>query len=213
MAASGSDSSEDVFGLTQVASLITAENSPQFLQEHGFFYQEIPDIGKLVTDLYSTNRAKGKEATLDRFKPTLCTDPRLQRILDYYPETGRLQSPWGIVPKAYYSWDNPRPEADNAIIAYMLGPESQFKCKDGSHRRKFRVEKVDEDGTRHLPDEFMEEYRERSVKMTEGGVLLVHPVLAHRTETGRSIILDAWTTHGAKSQVFVRNPAKEPIEK
>ncbi|KAI8710653.1 hypothetical protein NCS52_01546100 [Fusarium sp. LHS14.1] len=205
MAASGSDSVKDLFEPTKVASLISADDAPQFLQDHGFFYQEIPEIGKLVTDLFSTNRAKGEEATLDHFKPTLRADPRLRRILDCYPETGRLQSPWGIVPKAYYSWNNPLPEVDSAVIAYMLGPQSQCRCKDGSHRRKFRVEKVDEDGTRHLPDEFLEEYLERSIIMIEGGVLLVHPVLGHRTETGRSIILDAWTTQTARDQLFVKN--------
>lgn len=75
MAASGSDSLKDLFEPTKVASLISADDAPQFLQDHGFFYQEIPEIGKLVTDLFSTNRAKGKEATLDHFKPTLRADP------------------------------------------------------------------------------------------------------------------------------------------
>lgn len=185
-------SSGSIFETSHIASSITAEDALEFFDVHGLFYQENAEIGKLVDGLYKTNRVRSDETSLEYFKPTLCKDPRLRSILDAYPIASKFRHAWGIVPSTYYSWDNPSPKVDDAIIIYMLGPRSQGKCCARSHKRTIKVDLPSDDGTYHLKDECLESYTKVDFCMVDGGVLLVHPVLAHRTEIGRSIIFGAW---------------------
>jgi hypothetical protein len=92
------------------------------------------------------------------------------RFLDSYTIAGKFRHAWGIVPETYYSWDNPSPKVDNAVIIYMLGPHSQGKCCDGSHKRTFDVDRPSDDGTYHLMDKYLEAYTKLDICMVDGGV-------------------------------------------
>lgn len=70
-----SNLASNLFEPNQVSSLILADNSLQFLQEHGFFYQEDSSIGRLVDELYSQDRARSDDVRLAYFQPTLQQDP------------------------------------------------------------------------------------------------------------------------------------------
>jgi hypothetical protein len=52
----------------------------------------------------------------------------------------------------------------------MLGPCSQGKCCDASHKRTTEVDMPSDDGTYHLKDECLEPYTKVDVCMVDGGV-------------------------------------------
>ncbi|KAM6516671.1 hypothetical protein FALCPG4_014847 [Fusarium falciforme] len=171
---SSAESVEDIFSLSQIATSIAATETPMFLQEHGFFYQEDAKIGELVSGLYERlyggKLQRDEIARFGYFKSTLREDLRVNTILDHYPHRARqFAFPWGGVQQTYYSWGNPSEKADGAVIVYMLGPGLQGKCLDKSHRRTFDVEAA-KDGSFHLPDEYLGGFTPREIKMTEGGM-------------------------------------------
>lgn len=94
----------------------------------------------------------------------------MKRFLDSYTIPGKFRHPWGTVPGIYYGWDNPSSAIDNAVITYMLGSRSQCKCRDGSHKRQFDVDRPSDDGTYHFADESLEAYAELDIDMEHGGV-------------------------------------------
>lgn len=81
MASSGA--TVDVFEPSQVSSLISVDATLQFLEDHGFFYQWNPKIGKLVDELYDEGRARSDDAGLDYFEPTLQQDPVSKSQTDF----------------------------------------------------------------------------------------------------------------------------------
>jgi hypothetical protein len=68
-------SADDLFELDQVSASVSENDSLRFLEEHGFFYQGDMEVGNLVDGLYSTGRARSKDAELAYFKSTLRQDP------------------------------------------------------------------------------------------------------------------------------------------
>jgi len=185
--------SADLFESTQVSLLISVDETLQFLEDHGFFYQGDREIGKLVDEVYSKDRARSDDAKLEHFKPTIQKDSRLSRILNHYPtELPRFRFPWGTTPSGYYNWvPTSDRTADSGLVAYMLGSESQWACRDGSHRLDSNGELL-ADGTLRVPDALLQPYPKKEIKMEEGGVLLVNLRLAHQAITGRSIMLGLW---------------------
>ncbi|KAJ9130462.1 hypothetical protein NKR23_g12192 [Pleurostoma richardsiae] len=180
----------DPFEPNQVSSSISADESLQFLEDHGFFYQANAKIGELVDELLRTGRARSDDARLDYFKPTLRQDSRLKKILEHYPiALPRFRFPWGTTPGAYYNWDKKLdPTVDSGLVAYMLGSGSRWVCLDGSHGLD-EDGKLVENGTLQLSDTVLENYAKRELRMEAGGVLLVRTRLAHQATTGRSIML------------------------
>lgn len=182
-----SSSMADLFQRNQVSSSVSPDESQEFLEKHGFFYEENDAIGNLVDELYRTGRARS-HARLCSFEPTLRENLRLSRILDNYPNETRFRFPWGTTPGAYYNWVRKTSSVNSELIAYMLGPESQYDCRDLSHE----VDSdgvLEENGTFEYPDAVVENYSRRDVEMKKGGVLLVHPRFILQATTGRSIML------------------------
>ncbi|KAK3939622.1 hypothetical protein QBC46DRAFT_387428 [Diplogelasinospora grovesii] len=189
----------NLFEPNQVSSSVTAEESVQFIKDHGFFYQGDENIGKLVDDMYANGRARSRDARLDHFKPTLQQDSRLRRILDHYPmEIPGLRFPWGTTPGVYYNWERKSGlTVENALAAYMLGSDSQWVCRDGSHRLGSDGE-LEAIGVFGIQNHLLDGYPEREIRMERGGILLVRTRLAHTATRGRSIVLGVLTEAGAQ---------------
>lgn len=72
MASPGSP--EDLLKPNHISSSVSANDTLQFLEDYGFFYQENAKIGKLVDELFKTGRSRSDDARLDHFQPTLRED-------------------------------------------------------------------------------------------------------------------------------------------
>jgi hypothetical protein len=67
-------SEPDLFEPNQVSTLVSVDDTLQFIEAHGFFYQENAEIGRLVDGLYKEGRIRSDDVKLDYFKPTLQQD-------------------------------------------------------------------------------------------------------------------------------------------
>ncbi|KAM4061552.1 hypothetical protein HRG_007274 [Hirsutella rhossiliensis] len=164
-----SASAENLFEPNQVSLAISVDAVLQFLDDHGFFYQAVPEIGELVEELYRTKRSRSEDARVEYFRPALRQDPRLSRILDHFAEVP-FRIPWGTIPEVFYIWNRKTdPTADTGFVGYMLSPGSLYVCADGSHRLDIDGELV---GTRVLrvADHLLENVPKIGVDLKEGGV-------------------------------------------
>ncbi|KAI8401550.1 hypothetical protein FOFC_18419 [Fusarium oxysporum] len=153
---------------TPMAASSNSGSSLEYFEEHGFFCQAMAAIGGLIENSYTEGRAK--EVEFDLFEDSLRSNESLKELLDSYPETLPFKHLWGTVPKHYYSWDNPPTKITHVMLIYLLGPTSEFSCRDGSHNRNFKIEQVNDDRTLHLPDELLEPWKPLKFVMPEGGV-------------------------------------------
>lgn len=67
-------SRDTVFESNRVTLAVSADDAPEFLQTHGFFYQENAAIGAEVDRLFRTGAAKNRDFDLAHFKPFLERD-------------------------------------------------------------------------------------------------------------------------------------------
>ena len=72
--ASNQPTIEPFFEESKISSSVSADESAQFLEEHGFFYQADAEIGRLVQELDDKGFANGPE-DLKSFWPALDKDP------------------------------------------------------------------------------------------------------------------------------------------
>jgi len=69
-----SNSAATVLETNTVSLSISADESPKFSEDHGFFYQADAEIGKLVDKLYIEGRARSDDS-LSHFRPRLLEVP------------------------------------------------------------------------------------------------------------------------------------------
>jgi len=67
--------SNSAFQPSQGSSSVSADDSLQFLEDHGFFYEEDEEIGMLVKEIYRTGRIRSEDTRLDHFRPRLEQNP------------------------------------------------------------------------------------------------------------------------------------------
>lgn len=173
-----SSSSRDLSEVLEVPFPISADEAPRIVESHGFFYQANSKIGALVDDLYGKDSQRS--ATVADFKPMLQEDPRLSKIFDPYSEERLRAIPWGTTPEGYYAWN---PGVDSGLVFYMVAPGSRFVICVGSHKLKLDPKRqvLMDIGLFKIPNTPLETYQKLTVDMEEGGVLIVHPGLSHRT--------------------------------
>ncbi|EWY79205.1 hypothetical protein FOYG_17614 [Fusarium oxysporum NRRL 32931] len=169
----------------------TSSSSLQFFEEHGYFCQPNADIGALIEKLYDEKRAGDQDVNLAYFASVLQSIDSMTELLGQYPNVRPFKELWGIVPRSYYSWDNPS-TTKNGMIIYLLGPKSKGTCLDGSHLRRDDVKGLGDDHTIHAPNnKWTDRFSKAEYDQVDGGILCVHPVLWHKTESGRSIVFGA----------------------
>ncbi|EGX87668.1 hypothetical protein CCM_09629 [Cordyceps militaris CM01] len=150
----------------QVSSVITPQQSWQFYETHGFFYQRNEIVGALVHALFAAGAAS--KAYLPLFQPQLSQDERIMSILTNYPyERPDFHFGWGGL-DFFYSLDVSN-STYNGIAIYAAEPGTSFCCCDQSQKHSGDGEWTNY-GPRRFDAEYAALYRKVSVDLESGGL-------------------------------------------
>ncbi|EFY84233.1 hypothetical protein MAC_09727 [Metarhizium acridum CQMa 102] len=116
-----------------MASSISTSNPVKFFEEHGYFYDEDPTIGNLVTQLETRGIAESREG-LHAAIPILLANSNVRPILEPYlsrPDV-RLCITLGDDPDHPFVFSLDAGQKD-FIILHMWSPGSEAELYHGSH--------------------------------------------------------------------------------
>ncbi|RKK97108.1 hypothetical protein BFJ68_g14117 [Fusarium oxysporum] len=173
-------SADDIlFSETQISSIITEESALEFYREHGIYYLEDAEIGKLATT--SGREALSLKCMADLIALAL-KDQRARRIIEpFLTGSFKIYYVLGRDKGKYYAHTTgPGPE-DNRIVIYMWNRGTRLEFAHKSHTRSF--EGVG--GANRLiqiPYVQLHGLNEFRINLDLGGMVIMHPRLAFTVE-------------------------------
>ncbi|RSL47912.1 hypothetical protein CEP54_013177 [Fusarium duplospermum] len=180
-----------LFEECQVSPSVSAVDAPHFLKEHGVFYQASTEIGKVVAQL-DHEGVSWEPSSFRRVLPILVNDSRIQQILDSF-DTQCRPACWILgsnYPNHYFASTILEDEdQDHRIAVYICSAGSELEIFVRSQYLPSAGVKA-ANGMYEVPYPFLidvKKLQEMKVRMTEGGVMIVHPRFAVGSSGGRAI--------------------------
>ncbi|RBA11044.1 hypothetical protein FPRO05_14274 [Fusarium proliferatum] len=175
-----------LYGKRQISSSVSAVDAPAFFKEHGVFYQENAEIGRVVAEL-DKEGVSWEPSEVKRFLPILENDLRIGQILKSF-DTQRRPACWVLgsnYPKHHFaSTISEDEDEDHRMAVYMCSTGSELEIFCRSHYLPSAGVPAE------VPYPFLtviKKLKETEVWMQEGGVMIVHPRFAIGSNKGRAI--------------------------